>query len=342
MFLYIFVLLMLFVGACKSPAKSGVNISFYYWKTQFQLNSFEKDLLIQNDVKRLYVRYFDINLIRKNDANTALPQAVISFEKQDIPQGIEIIPVVYIKNKVMENATINLDSLAKNTGDLINLINTQNNITIHHIQLDCDWSLETKDRFFDFIEKLKTYTKIDIGSTLRLHQVKYYGKTGIPDVDTPVLMYYNMLAVNANGHNAIYDQKTASRYNGSLANYPKPLNVAIPIYSWFVHSRSGTIIELFSKKPISTIKENEKLNPVSDHIFEVKENHIFWGTYLKKGDLLKYDAVSKSGIRTILEDLNEYLNSPPTEIILYDLDELNFKNQAYEKDFFKQEINHIW
>ena len=54
-----FLLLFVFVS-CRS--KQAPAVSFYYWKTRFELNQYENNVLTGNNVPVLYVRYFDIDV----------------------------------------------------------------------------------------------------------------------------------------------------------------------------------------------------------------------------------------------------------------------------------------
>ena len=87
----VFVFLVL-MSSCQEKPKNAV--SFYFWKTKFLLSSEEEKVLSENNVKKLYVRYFDVAL----QNNLAFPVAPIKFEKKIIKQ--EIIPTIFIKNEV--------------------------------------------------------------------------------------------------------------------------------------------------------------------------------------------------------------------------------------------------
>lgn len=328
--------------SCNSAAPSAQpDISFYYWKTQFRLSDYEQELLDIYKVQRLYVRYFDINVIQEQGTSRAVPQAVIAFDSQAAPAGTEIVPVIFIRNAVMEDRSLSLDSLARNTWQLVSSISNRHHISIRQVQLDCDWTVSSGQRFFDFTDKLAQLSGVRTGSTVRLHQVKHFKVTGIPPVDTPVLMYYNMGDIESATGNSIYEKAIADKYNKSLRSYPRPLAVAIPVYSWFIHSRNGKIQQLYSKKSRTELEASPGFRKKDDTFYEAVTNHIFWGTYFKKGDLLKYEHISEKDLETIFADLGSHLRSAPGEVILYDLDELNFTNQQYEKDIFKKMARHF-
>lgn len=68
-------------------------VSFYYWKSTYQLDSTELKVLQENKLQQLYVRYFDI--VYDEATKSAIPVAPITFEKKDIVNPI--VPVVFVK-----------------------------------------------------------------------------------------------------------------------------------------------------------------------------------------------------------------------------------------------------
>ncbi len=317
--------------SCQKQEKPA--ISFYYWKTIFKFSESDKTILKNNGVQKLYVRYFDLDLIEKT--NEAFPKAPIQFEEKTT--GYIIVPVVYIKNKVFLNSKMNLVELANKTNSLINQINAKNHISINEVQLDCDWTLASKDRFFNFINAFKKVAKVKISATIRLHQIKYYNKTGIPNVDKGVLMYYNMGKIAPDSLNSIYDKTIANKYLQSIQKYPLQLDIALPIYTWAIHIREAKIIGLKSKIDIENIKKDTHFVQLNKTFFRVKNPCFKGGTYYKKEDLLKFEVISKDNLLEMTDDLKENLKQNPNEIIFYDLD--NFNTQQYENDIFTKISN---
>ena len=52
------------------------------------------------------------------------------------------------------------DSLAINVYNYIQQINKSANVSVDEIQFDCDWSLKSKQNYFQFIEEFKNYIPI--------------------------------------------------------------------------------------------------------------------------------------------------------------------------------------
>lgn len=308
-------------------------ISFYYWKTIFKFSKTEKETLDQNKVTKLYLRYFDIGL--HPESKIPIPISPIRFEEN--PKEYQIVPVVFIQNKVMLQKHLDVNNLAKKTFDFIAQINSKNKISCQEIQIDCDWSLESKDNYLKFIAVFKKLSTKKLSATIRLHQVKYFKKTKIPNVDSGVLMYYNMGSIASDSLNSIYDQKVAARYLKSLKRYPLHLDFAFPIYSWAIHIRNNKVIGLRSKINSAELEKDQNFEKTSPIFFRVKQSNYKNGVFYEENDLLKIEEIKAKDLKEMAEDLEENLVEKPKEIIFYDLDEFNLNN--YEKNTFKQIIS---
>jgi len=325
------VILVFLFSSCQE--KELPAISFYYWKTIFKLSPKEKETLSNNNVKRVYIRYFDIDL--HPITGNPFPRTPIRFVESEL--NFEIIPVIYIKNNVFLNTKVNLLDLAQKTNRLIEQINTKNKISIKEIQLDCDWTLSSKENYMHFVALFKKSTHKKLSATIRLHQIKYFKKTKIPNVDNGVLMYYNMGKIAADSLNSIYDQSIANRYLASLKNYPLPINIALPIYSWAIHIRDGKIIGLRNKIDVNHLKNNSSFVLTNNNWITVKHSTFQNGVFYKEKDQLKIESISEDNLIEMAKDIHTNTTEKPKEIIFYDLDELNLLH--YDTAIFKKVID---
>lgn len=303
-------------------------IAFYYWRTIFKLSPIERETLEYNKVNKLYIRYFDVDINEKT--NEVFPLGPIHFN--DLPTKFSVVPVIYIKNRVMLSKSLNIADLVKKINDYIFQINNKNAISIQEIQIDCDWTLASKDTYLKFIDFFKKSNKTLLSATIRLHQVKYFEKTKIPNVDKGVLMYYNMGKIAPDSLNSIYDKNLAEKYLKSFKKYPLKLNVALPIFSWAVHIRNGRVIGLKNKIDSNDLKSDENFEEKSSNIFQVVNSNYKNSTFYKKDDILKLEAVSPENLLEMASDIKEHFTHNPEEIIFYDLDQFNIRQ--YEKDIF--------
>lgn len=314
--------MILFIG-CNTKSQP-IDISFYFWKTSFNLSPKEEKLLNDLAVTKLYIRYFDVALHEE----IPKPVAPIVFNKS--PTDYKIVPVVYIKNEVFLKP-IATDSLAQNIFNYINQINQTIAIKVDEIQFDCDWSLKSKSTYFKFIEDFKKLHP-QLSTTIRLHQVKYPEKTGIPNVTSGTLMYYNMGTISADESNSIYSQKVANNYVHRLINYKLPLNIALPIFSWGVQVRDNQIVNLIGGMRLIDL-EVKHFEKITEKRYKVVEDVVYQGRYLAKNDEIKLEDVTRSQLKEMMNDIKNNSLQKPNEIIFYDLNENNIN--AYEKKDFK-------
>lgn len=293
----------------------------------------EKLALKDNEVTKLYIRYFDIG--QHPQTKQPIPLSPIRF--QDAVSKFEIVPVVFIQNKVMLSTQLDVEDLAQKTVRLIDEISTKNKITSQEVQIDCDWTLNSKDNYLKFIESVKKLSGKKLSATIRLHQVKYFKKTKIPNVDSGVLMYYNMGSIAPDSLNSIYDQRIAERYLKSLKKYPLHLDFALPIYSWGIHIRNQKVIGLRSKMNVTELKSDPNFQQISEIFFKAKKSNYKNGVFYEENDLLKIEGISAEDLKQMADELGENVAQQPKEIIFYDLDEFNLKN--YEKNIFEQVIS---
>jgi hypothetical protein len=327
--LYFFIVIFLFVGCGKT---NEVTKSFYFWKTSFALSTLEENLLNDLAVKKLYVHYFDVNFIKEKGAS--FPVGKLTFEKEP-PQGTEIVPVVYVVNDVFNKThPSKVAELAINVFSLIKSINTRNQILPNEIQFDCDWTDATQEKYFRFLEELKKLTPkaIRISATIRLHQIKYKRRTGIPPVDRGMLMFYNMGQLKAHGpQNSIYDFDIAKSYTSYIKTYPLPLDYALPIFSWGIWSRNGKILGLLNSITEQEIINNNNFKKISDHLYIVNEGGFFKGKYLFQGDKIFVEEVTSELAEKAIQQLIPEINSSNFTVAIYHLNPTLFVNYDQQK-----------
>jgi hypothetical protein len=294
------------------------------------------EILKLNQVKKLYVRYFDVDL---NDTGYAVPVSPISFEKDY--ENFIIVPVVYIKNRVFISSKTDVKTLAEKTIEFINQINRFHHLQCTELQFDCDWTKESSRKYFQFLEMVKKETNLTISATIRLHQVKYYKTTGVPAVDYGVLMYYNMGNISADSSNSIYQRETASKYIRHLSSYPLRLKVALPIFGWGIHIRNQQVAGLINKMNFNAFMGDTNFILKNQARLIAKRNYIKFGHYFMKGDEIKIEKVTFKDIIEMMEDLNENLRKKPDEILLYDLDSINLNEFKNEGKNFKKIVDYF-
>ncbi|MDN5097630.1 hypothetical protein O8C85_03725 [Aliarcobacter butzleri] len=286
----------LIVFSYNKTQKKDIQISFYSWE-----NSFEE----QNINEKLYIKVLDVNFSTKLE--------LLKTNIKDVPKNF--IPVIYITNETMKNVDYSLVSKA--------ILETLKNYKFDEIQIDCDWSLSTRSNYFNLLEDLKEKLNKKISATIRLHQIKYYAKTGIPPVDYGVLMYYNMSNIgDFNTKNSILDNEIAKKYHYNFDVYPLKLKLALPLYSQAIQFREEKAISLF--EGVEEKDFNNDFEKLENNRYKVLNSHYFKGRYIYKDDIFRLENSNEQDIKIALKDFLDLSKNRYDEVIFYTL---KYKNK---------------
>ena len=269
------------------------------------------------------MRYCDVGL-RDEQAVPIAPIEIDTFSTR----GLAIVPVIYIKNEVFDDIATaqyapqrfwGTETLSENVAKYIEQINNYYHLTVNEVQFDCDWTLNTKEYYFNFLKLFKEKNpNLQLSATIRLHQVKYKDDTGVPPVDYGVLMYYNMDKITATGANSIYNRATAKRYISSLKSYPLQLNIALPMFSWGVHSVRGEVVNLVSGLTSAEIKTLKGVVATDiTNVYEVKTQTYYKGRLWQAGDRIKIEEVTDAERQEMQDDLLKNMKTTPKELIWF-------------------------
>ena len=333
-------LLIFFTTSCYNKQPREVKTAFYHWKTESTLSNVEKQYLKNLKVEKLYVRLFDIDW----DETTQFPKPLASTNSlKNLGDTIEIIPTLYFTNKTFAKLSENLvDSLAnlvfqkiiKNSNGTSP--NNREGVNFNEIQIDCDWTESTKARFFSFLKALKAISHKYISATIRLHQVKYFEKTGVPPVDKGTLMAYNMGTLDdPQTQNSILDTTILKSYLKNFENYPLKLDIALPLFSWGIVIRDGEAVKI-----INNLSEQDFLeidNSRKKEGFELYENKVrilknlyFESYYLYKDDEIRLENTPLSILKPTADLLAQHLNNQQLTVSFFHLDSRIIQRYHYE------------
>lgn len=301
-------LLALLASACGRTDGGESRRSVYYWSTVLDIDSTKQAFIDRHGISRMYVRYFDVVA---GEDGSPVPNATLRFGT-GVPQGVEVVPAVYIVNECMAADTAGLAGLILKR---ILQMNATNDIGgVKEIQIDCDWTRRTRQRYFGFLRTLRAMAAgkgVKVSATIRLHQLA----EGAPPVDRGVLMMYNTGDfTDISCQKPILDMRDAAPYLRHLAGYGLKLAAAYPIYSWRILFRGGRYVGIMHR--------DDDL-PVLP------------------GDSIVTRAPSLDDITTAAGAVGSRRPDANSEIILFDLSRQNatrFKPDDYEKIFGYSDI----
>lgn len=303
---------------CEKPA-----LSFYHWESTLDLTEEEQKRLNEHQVKRLYVRFFDVDV-----SGSGQPQPVGPLSTEVNGLGtLEVVPVVFLTNRTFLNLAEGQEiDLARNVAKRISwMADSMGCQLAGEVQFDCDWTGSTRAIFFSFLEAVRKELPEGtvLSSTIRLHQVSDWRGTGVPPVDRGALMCYNVGSLNSVGDsNSILDPALVEPYLTSLADYPLPLDMALPIFSWGVVRRGQGVVHLYEGLRADELADAQEAQLVSEVRFQVVESHFRGGFYLRKGDEIRVESVSVSHLEATARLLSAARCEPRT-LLFYHLSPSN-------------------
>ncbi|MBN2664118.1 MAG: hypothetical protein JXR68_10755 [Bacteroidales bacterium] len=323
---------LLFSISCNISNKN--QRSLYIWNAELSVNQLDIDFFEKNKIDKLYIRMFDVEWTNKPE-----PISILNFSG-NIPSNIQIIPVVYIKNEVLKNIqTADLQVLSENIYYKINQVFSESfiNHNISEIQIDCDWTETSRDKYFEFLNLLKQTSKKELSVTIRLHQIKYQQSAGIPPVNKGVLMYYNMGDVtNPYEINSIINNDIGKQYINKNSSYPIKLSLALPVYSWSLWYDWTNDVNVLYSINVNSINDVDYVELIADNVYKVTNDTVIDEQYLRVGDKIRLEAVTLNDLLEAKKICEPVLHRN-NEIILYSykIKTSNlFKNEILEQIFY--------
>jgi hypothetical protein len=210
---------------CQQQSPMPQQNSVYYWRTEWHLDSVERNFLKQYDIQKVYCRYFDV--VMRNDE--PMPNATISFA-EPVDPSLSIVPTVYITEDCMHSEH---KGLAKKIVERIIQMNETNDVKqVKEIQIDCDYTGRSMKTYYQFLEdmrKIADQHDMRLSTTIRLHQLSME----VPPADYGVLMLYNTGNPQKYAErNPILDIRDVMPYISKLDDYALPLATAYPVFLW--------------------------------------------------------------------------------------------------------------
>lgn len=323
---------LLFVG-CKEQGihdypRNAYN-SVYYWRTTFNVSDAEQQFITKHNVKRLYLRLFDVDMSKRNLWEALSPQPIATIQFPDsanlalvMQQVDECVPTVFITLHALKQMPWHEanDYAQKICTRILNMCSYHGfRDKVHEVQIDCDWTETTENTYFRLLDEMRYILHaqgIILSATIRLHQLH----TSAPPVDRGVLMLYNTGSLkHPETKNSILSNVDAMPYLKRI-NYSLPLDYAFPNFGWGVWFCNNAFQAILHQQDYSD--ENLYEQTDSTH-YRVIKNHYNEGHWLICGDIIRKEISDMVAIEQIKQHLPF---SEATSIIMYHLDENNLKN----------------
>ena len=308
--------------SCSNNSNKEITRGVYFWKTNFSLSKAELNWLRETEIKKLYVRFFDVDW--NPNINAAVPIGDVTIETKKI-DNVEIIPVVFITNRTLLNLPdTRIAELSNNINKkILAKLNYFKNQSTKEIQLDCDWTETTRTKYFELInqiKKLSSEKNIEITTTIRLHQVKFFSKTGVPPIKRGMLMFYNMSDVSdIRTRNSIYDEDVAKQYLVNFDKYPIELDVVLPAFSWACWFRNGKLKNLINEIGIKELEANSCFVKEDKNIYRATKETSLKGNYILTGDYLRTEETDFNTTLGAAELISQHIKNKKINVSIYHL-----------------------
>ncbi len=290
----LFVIVVLLFGYLYNRPSQKPTYTFYHWTSNYKVDVNESN-------PPRYIKVLDIAY------NSSLVFKKTFFQTSPLH---EIVPVVYLDNSIWKK--MKATTMVRKVLDALNKMPFKN---YSEIQVDCDWTERSKKSYFKFLKRLKEQSAKKISATIRLHQVKYHKKTGVPPIDYGVLMYYNMSDFkDIETKNYILDLELAKQYHYNFDSYPLALNLALPLYSQATIIRFSKVVGLMDGVREEALDNHFK--KLKEHLYVVEKTHYFKERLFYKGDRVRVDEVSMEMLQEVIDSLKVVMKKPK-EVIFY-------------------------
>ncbi len=325
----------LFLACSKKESKvENVEKAFYYWKSNGNYDAQISAKISKSKVKKIYFKLFEIDY---NETMGNFPYEKNKPNEYDFRDldSLTIVPTIFIKNEIFQyNTEKSLDKLADNIVFLVDKYHTESGKAIFNyteIQIDCDWTKSTKEKYFYLLKKIKELSQKEISCTLRLYPYKYPDIMGIPPVDKAMLMCYNLIKPLSNkDKNSILDLAELKSYLNERRSYPLHLDIALPVFYWTQWYQNNRFSGLLNINSADIAGFTKKVKPMWYEV--TKDTTYQYDSYFKKGDQIKCEEVDASSITEAISIIKKNVElDKNTTISLFHLDDSTFKKYSDEE-----------
>ena len=232
------------------------------------------------------------------------------------------MPTVFVRNEVLVHAdSAAVDTLAAHISRKIRLKTTRYNLDtrVREWQIDCDWSVGTKEAYFRLLRKLKeSNAQVRLSATIRLHQLKYAKQTGVPPVDRGMLMLYNMSDVaKPQTRNSILDIAVTRQYITAKTTYALPLDMALPAFAWGVVLQGAKVVGLQNNWTAKYCEKCSFLQKNKTGKYICTRDTVIGERYWRRGDAVRLEEATLADIQTLATLTTALRKADTTAVALF-------------------------
>jgi hypothetical protein len=175
---------------------------------------------------------------------------------------------------------------------------------------------------------IKESIDLPVSATIRLHQYKYF-KDNLPPVEKGMLMCYNVNdPTQMKVSNSLFDKAEVLKYIKGV-NYPLPLDLAMPVFSWGVlFNAQENFLGFANSIQLKEIqKDTNFVKTDRPNVFVVKHQNYAWSTFFEQGTLVRVEESNLEQELEIVDYLKNHLQQADATLTLFHYDRLNKEHE---------------
>lgn len=327
--LFIALLLLCCLPGCKHK-HHVVTPGFYYWKTIYAPTAYELQTMQQLKVKTMYIRLFDVDI----DMGTMQPYPVAAVRlPATMNRSFRYVPVIFITQRTLKLLNKdNIPATAASINGLAAALCAGAGITPTELQIDCDWTTATKQAYFGLLSALRQqplFAGKTLSCTIRMHQIKYTGTSGIPPADKGLLMCYNMGNMKKAGdHNSILETETAKQYLSGIGSYPLPLDIALPVFSWSLLFHGQQFGSILRNVPAALLENNPLFRKRGTNTYECRHDTVFQDHRLRMHDVIRVEESDPETLNYVAAYTAARIRNDSLNIIFFSCDSITLSKYS--------------
>jgi hypothetical protein len=123
----------------------------------------------------------------------------------------------------------------------------------------------------------------------------------------------------------------AKKYMVNFDQYPLPLDLALPVFSWGVLFRDGKMIKLINNLSHTELSDTSRFLKMDAHRYQLVKSTYLQAHYLYEGDVIRIEDIEQMKLEEAVRLLKKEIRNPELTMSFYHLDPVTINNHPYEE-----------
>lgn len=288
----------------KNPSPE---MAFWIPDDELNLSEVEEKVLTGTEGGPIYLHLMDV--VWDDDKQFAFPTSQLKVEKP-LPEKLSVVPVIGVSNEVFvhldeEGAGILAEMIAVRISDKFTGEGGVDN-SMKSILLDCEWTTDTKERYFAFVNAVAESFSCPVEVTIRPHHAENREKMGIPPVKRAMLVYDKICLSDGKSCTDPSHSIDAGDLKSQLADYPLPLDIGIFIGS-SAEVKGADKSVLVPRVDIDEFADTTAYQRISSNAYLVLEDGYLNNIPLLEGETILVRETPLLALKNALSELEKRL-----------------------------------